>query len=148
MRLTLPKKLTTRQQAIKAGYRSGLEHKTAEMLKKKKVKYTYEETKIKWEDYRIRKYTPDFILHNGIVIETKGRFTREDRRKHLAIKRQYGKEYDIRFVFSNSRSKLDKGAKSTYGEWCTKNGFLYADKEIPQEWIDEWRLNVKDGWKI
>tara|TARA_B110000495_G_C22622744_1_gene370977 strand:- start:126 stop:527 length:402 start_codon:yes stop_codon:yes gene_type:complete len=133
----LPKKLTTRQQAIKAGYRSGLEHKTAEMLKKKKVKYTYEETKIKWEDYRIRKYTPDFILHNGIVIETKGRFTREDRRKHLAIKRQYGKEYDIRFVFSNSRSKLDKGAKSTYGEWCTKNGFLYADKEIPQEWIDE-----------
>ena len=133
MRLTLPKKLTTRQQAIKAGYRSGLEHKTAEMLKKKKVKYTYEETKIKWEDYRIRKYTPDFILHNGIVIETKGRFTREDRRKHLAIKRQY----DIRFVFSNSRSKLDKGAKSTYGEWCTKNGFLYADKEIPQEWIDE-----------
>jgi|TARA_R110002124_G_C8924750_1_gene511525 hypothetical protein len=137
MRLTLPKKLTTRQQAIKAGYRSGLEHKTAEMLKKKKVKYTYEETKIKWEDYRIRKYTPDFILHNGIVIETKGRFTREDRRKHLAIKRQYGKEYDIRFVFSNSRSKLDKGAKSTYGEWCTKNGFLYADKEIPQEWIDE-----------
>tara|TARA_R110000787_G_scaffold123097_2_gene234074 strand:+ start:702 stop:1115 length:414 start_codon:yes stop_codon:yes gene_type:complete len=137
MRLTLPKKLTTRQQAIKAGYRSGLEHKTAEMLKKKKVKYTYEETKIKWEDYRIRKYTPDFILHNGIVIETKGRFTREDRRKHLAIKRQYGKEYDIRFVFSNSRSKLDKGAKSTYGEWCTKNGFLYSDKEIPQEWIDE-----------
>ena len=137
MRLTLPKKLTTRQQAIKAGYRSGLEHKTAEMLKKKKVKYTYEETKIKWEDYRIRKYTPDFILHNGIVIETKGRFTREDRRKHLAIKRQYGKEYDIRFVFSNSRSKLEKGAKSSYGEWCTKNGFLYADKEIPQEWIDE-----------
>ena len=137
MRLTLPKKLTTRQQAIKAGYRSGLEHKTAEMLKKKKVKYTYEETKIKWEDYRIRKYTPDFILHNGIVIETKGRFTREDRRKHLAIKRQYGKEYDIRFVFSNSRSKLYKGAKSSYGDWCIKNGFLYADKEIPQEWIDE-----------
>ena len=135
--MTLPKKLTTRQQAIKAGYRSGLEHKTAEMLKKKKVKYTYEETKIKWEDYRIRKYTPDFILHNGIVIETKGRFTREDRRKHLAIKRQYGKEYDIRFVFSNSRSKLYKGAKSSYGDWCNKNGFLYADKEIPEEWINE-----------
>ena len=133
----MPKKLTTRQQAIKAGYRSGLEHKTAEMLKKKKVKYTYEETKIKWEDYRIRKYTPDFILHNGIVIETKGRFTREDRRKHLAIKRQYGKEYDIRFVFSNSRSKLYKGAKSSYGDWCNKNGFLYADKEIPEEWINE-----------
>ena len=137
MRLTLPKKLTTRQQAIKAGYRSGLEEQTAKMLKKKKVRYTYEETKIKWEDFKIRTYTPDFVLHNGIIIETKGRFTASDRRKHLEIKRQYGKEYDIRFVFSNSRSKLDKGAKSTYGDWCTKNGFLYADKEIPQEWIDE-----------
>jgi len=133
----LPKKLTTRQQAIKAGYRSGLEEQTAKMLKKKKVKYTYEETKIKWEDFRIRTYTPDFVLHNGIIIETKGRFIAADRRKHLEIKRQYGKEYDIRFVFSNSRSKLYKGAKSSYGDWCNKNGFLYADREIPEEWINE-----------
>ena len=66
------KKLTTRQKAIKAGYRSGLEEQTAKMLKKKKVKFTYEETKIKWEDFKIRTYTPDFVLHNGIIVETKG----------------------------------------------------------------------------
>jgi len=110
------------------------------MLTKKKIKYTYEETKIKWEDFKIRTYTPDFVLHNGIIVETKGRFTAADRRKHLEIKRQYGDEHDIRFVFSNSRAKLYKGAKSSYGDWCTKNGFLYADKEIPEEWLNEWRL--------
>ena len=131
------KKLTTRQKAIKAGYRSGLEEQTAKMLKKKKVKFTYEETKIKWEDFKIRTYTPDFVLHNGIIVETKGRFTDADRRKHLEIKKQYGKEYDIRFVFSNSRAKLYKGAKSSYADWCKKNGFLYSDKEIPEEWLNE-----------
>ena len=133
----MARKLTTRQRALKAGYRSGLEHQTAKMLKKKKVKYTYEETKIKWEDFKIRTYTPDFVLDNGIIVETKGRFTVADRRKHLEIKRQYGTEHDIRFVFSNSRTKLDKGAKSSYGDWCDKHGFLYADEEIPEEWLNE-----------
>jgi hypothetical protein len=133
----LPKKLTTRQRAIKAGYRSGLEEQTAKALKKKKIKFSYELLKIKWEDFKIRTYTPDFQLPNGIIIETKGRFTAADRRKHLEIQRQYFSAYDIRFVFSNSRAKLYKGAKSSYGDWCKKNNFLYADKEIPQEWIDE-----------
>lgn len=133
----MPKKLTTRQRAIKAGYRSGLEHKTAKALKKKKVKFSYELLKIKWEDFKIRTYTPDFQLPNGIIIETKGEFTTADRRRHLEIQRQYFSAYDIRFVFSNSRAKLYKGAKSSYGDWCKKNNFLYADKEIPQEWIDE-----------
>ena len=133
----MPRKLSIRQQALKAGYRSGLEEETAKMLTKKKIKYTYEETKIKWEDFKIRTYTPDFVLHNGIIVETKGRFTAADRRKHLEIKRQYGKEHDIRFVFSNSRSKLYKGAKSSYGDWCNKHNFLYADKEIPEVWLNE-----------
>ena len=133
----MPRKLSIRQQALKAGYRSGLEEETAKMLTKKKIKYTYEETKIKWEDFKIRTYTPDFVLHNGIIVETKGRFTAADRRKHLEIKRQYGKEHDIRFVFSNSRSKLYTGAKSSYGDWCNKHNFLYADKEIPEVWLNE-----------
>lgn len=123
--------------ARRNGYRSGLEHVTAEYLKAANITFMYENIKIEWEDLAYRTYTPDFVLHNGIIVETKGRFTAADRRKHLEIKRQYGKEYDIRFVFSNSRSKLYKGAKSSYGDWCNKNGFLYADKEIPEEWINE-----------
>lgn len=125
---------------IQAGYRSGLEEDTAAYLKKKKVKFTYEKEKIKWVDLKVRTYTPDFVLENGIIIETKGRFISVDRRKHQEIKKQFP-ELDIRFVFANSKAKLYKGAKSSYGDWCTKHGFKYADKVIPDDWLKE----TKDG---
>ena len=63
-------------------------------------------------------------------------FTAADRRKHLAIKKQHP-ALDIRFVFENSRRKLRKGAKSTYGEWCIKYGFRYYDRIIPEDWLKE-----------
>ena len=122
--------------ALKAGYRSGLEDETAKYLAEKGIEFTYEKEKIKWLDSKIRTYTPDFKLSNGIIIETKGRFVASDRRKHKEIKKQFP-DYDIRFVFSNSRAKLYKGATSTYGDWCKKNGFMYADKVIPEEWLNE-----------
>mgnify|MGYP005992376689 FL=1 len=126
----------SRFHGIAAGYRSGLEESMAINLEERGVSFTYEEEKIKWLDSKERTYTPDFVLSNGIIIETKGRFVSSDRRKHKEIKKQYpGK--DIRFVFSNSRAKLYKGAKSTYGDWCDKNGFLYSDKTIPEEWLTE-----------
>jgi hypothetical protein len=126
-----------RRRALKAGYRSGLEEDTAKFLKKNKVSYQYELLKIKWTDLRIRTYTPDFVLPNGIIIETKGRFIASDRSKHLTIRKQYGDTYDIRFIFSNSKARLYKGSKTTYGMWCEKYGFLYANKEIPKEWLKE-----------
>jgi hypothetical protein len=126
-----------RRRALKAGYRSGLEEDTAKFLKKNKVSYQYELLKIKWTDLRIRTYTPDFVLPNGIIIETKGRFIASDRSKHLTIRKQYGDTYDIRFIFSNSKARLYKGSKTTYGMWCEKHGFLYANKEIPKEWLKE-----------
>jgi len=133
----LNSKSSTRKRALKAGYRSGLEEQTAKDLKKRKVSFTYEETKIKWLDSKMRTYTPDFVMPNGVIVETKGRFVATDRRKHLEIKKQFGDLYDIRFVFTNSRSKLYKGAKSSYADWCDKHGFLYADKTIPEEWLNE-----------
>ena len=122
--------------AMKHGYRSGLEHKVSIYLDELKHKYLYEKVKIEWEDLAYRTYTPDFILKNGIIIETKGRFLTTDRRKHLCIKKQHPK-LDIRFVFTNSRSKLSKGAKSTYAEWCIKHGFRYYDRIIPEDWLKE-----------
>ena len=124
------------QAARKYGYRSGLEHKISIDLKERKVKYLYEKIKIEWEDLCYRTYTPDFVLNNGIIIESKGMFTASDRRKHLAIKKQHTK-LDIRFVFENSRRKLRKGAKSTYGEWCERYNFIYYDRIIPEAWIKE-----------
>jgi len=92
--------------------------------------------KIEWEDLAYRTYTPDFVLPNGIIIESKGLFTSEDRRKHLLIKKQHP-SLDIRFVFSNSRSKLRKGSKSTYASWCDTKGFLYYDRIVPLPWLKE-----------
>jgi hypothetical protein len=125
-----------RREAIKYGYRSGLEHKLSQYLDSLKHKYQYESIKIEWEDLAYRTYTPDFILENGIIIETKGRFLVADRRKHLAIQKQHPK-LDIRFVFTNSKSKLNKGAKSTYEQWCIKHKFRYYDRIIPEDWLKE-----------
>ena len=117
-------------------YRSGLEREVAEYLKGKQSKVRYEVLKIEWEDLRYRTYTPDFMLDNGIIIETKGIFDSEDRRKHLEVRKQHPK-LDIRFVFSNSMAKLYKGSKTRYCNWCDKNGFMWAHRVIPEEWLKE-----------
>jgi|TARA_R100001463_G_scaffold129430_2_gene188340 hypothetical protein len=122
--------------ARKNGYRSGLEDAVATYLNKLKIVFTYEKVKIEWEDLAYRTYTPDFVLNNGIIIETKGMFTALDRRKHIAIKKQHPK-LDIRFVFTNSKRKLRKGAKSSYAQWCIRYGFNYYDRIIPEEWLKE-----------
>jgi hypothetical protein len=122
--------------AIKNGYRSGLEDKISEQLKSLSVPVKYEELKISYQVNETRTYTPDFELPNGIIIESKGRFVAADRKKHLLIQKQYP-FFDIRFVFSNSKAKINKGSKTSYADWCNKFGFIYADKLIPKEWIDE-----------
>jgi len=74
-----------RASAIKAGYRSGFEDDVARELRSKDIDFEYEKNKIKWVDIKVRTYTPDFVLANGIIIETKGRFVANDRRKHKEI---------------------------------------------------------------
>ena len=132
------KPLTVRQIALKHGFRSGLEDKIAESLTNQGVPFEYEKLVIGYtQPAKARKYTPDFVLlNNGIIIESKGRFITADRQKHLMIKEQLP-DLDIRFVFSNSKAKLSKLSQTTYGMWCDKHGFQYADKEIPQAWLTE-----------
>jgi len=125
--------MATTRQAIKHGWRSGLEERVAKELSESGIKYEYESMKIKYDVSETRTYTPDFILPNGIIVETKGRFVAADRKKHLLIQKQF--DYDIRFVFQNARAKLFKGAKSTYSQWCDKHGFLWAQGSIPEEWL-------------
>lgn len=122
---------------MKYGFRSGLEEAIAEDLTSKGVGFTFEETVINYtKPERISKYTPDFILENGIIIESKGRFLTEDRQKHLLVQKQ-NPDLDIRFVFSNSKTKISKRSKTTYADWCIKHGFQYADKLIPDDWLKE-----------
>ncbi|WP_142850908.1 endodeoxyribonuclease [Telmatospirillum sp. J64-1] len=130
---------TTSDPGLKNGYRSGLEEEIAAELEARGVPVRYEvpDTVIPYtKPARMSRYTPDFVLPNGIIIETKGRFVTADRQKHLLIKQQHP-DLDIRFVFSNSRQRISKQSKTTYADWCLKHGFLFADRTIPEEWINE-----------
>ena len=121
----------------KKTFRSGLEDTTALQIKSKGAKLLYETSKIKYtipESDHV--YTPDFILPNGIIVETKGRFMIDDRKKHLLIRAQHP-DKDIRFVFTWSATKLYKGARTTYSDWCIKYNFKFADKKIPDSWFNE-----------
>lgn len=91
---------------------------------------------------KTHKYTPDFILPNAIIVESKGIFETADRQKHLYIKEQYP-HLDIRFVFSNPAHKLYKGSKTTYAMWCKQHDFKYAKELIPSEWFEEGAKSLK-----
>lgn len=131
----MKKKVTKRQAARIKGYRSGLEETVDGLLKAKGIDGEYEQHKIRYiKPATNHKYTPDFKLPNGIYVETKGRFTTADRKKHLLIKEQYP-DLDIRFLFYNANNRLSKKSKTTYADWCNKNGFIFAEKEIPDSWL-------------
>jgi hypothetical protein len=79
-------------------------------------------------------YTPDFILPNGVIVETKGVLTPEDRRKMLAVKAAHPTR-DIRFCFMRAATKLSRrpGALS-YGQWADRHGFEWCEDHIPTDW--------------
>lgn len=123
-------------------FRSGLEDKVSKQLEGKGIKFDYELWKIPYVvPASNHVYTPDFLLPNGIFIETKGLWESDDRMKHLLIREQFP-ELDIRLVFSSSRTKLYKGSPTSYGAWCEKHGILFADKLIPVEWLKEPKKEV------
>ena len=130
------KKLTSKEVGLKYGYRSGLEELVAKELRLAGIDPKYESTKLPYEVHKSHTYTPDFPVTDTIIIETKGRFLTADRMKMLEVKRQYP-DIDFRFIFTNSNSRISKLSKTTYAKWCQNNGFKYADKHVPLEWIEE-----------
>ena len=86
--------------------RSNFERRIAKELTAAGMSYKYEAYSYEYEDpivspktycaacgdsnlYQIRYYTPDFFLDNGIIIETKGKFTPRNRRTMLAVRDAY-----------------------------------------------------------
>jgi hypothetical protein len=129
------------QVAIKHGFRSGLEDNVNDMLKEHNKSFSYESEKISYIQPETKhNYTPDFVLNrmdgNKMYIETKGRWVKTDRLKFDLIFQQYP-DIDIRFVFQNPNAKLYKGSKTTYAQYCDKKGWLWAKKEIPEDWLKE-----------
>lgn len=118
-------------------FRSKFEKETAEHLERKEVEYHYEKIKVEYEiPARVTTYKPDFVLPNGICIETKGIMEAKERQKHILIKSQI-KDLDIRFVFYNAKKTITKNGTTTYADWANHNGFKWADKKIPDEWLSE-----------
>ena len=114
-------------------FRSGLEERVADLLVELGISYEYETTKI---DYTIEHvYTPDFILPNGVVLETKGFWDPEDRRKIKAVKAQ-NPDLDLRMVFQSPFNKISKKSKTTYAKWCERHDIPWTSfHNIPLEWL-------------
>lgn len=119
------------------GYRSGLENKIAKELLAQGIDPQFEKVKIRYSvPSKDHTYTADFLLPNGIVVESKGRFLSKDRQKHLLIKAQHP-EWDLRFVFTNPLARISKASATTYALWCEKHGFKFSKGSVPQGWLDE-----------
>jgi len=107
--------------------RNDFERSLDRFLRRKKVNFKYESEKI---PYVIAgHYLPDYVIETKlgkIYVEAKGYLRPESKRKMVAVKRQHP-EMDIRFVFYSRRPSQIK--------WADKQGFKWAIKEIPEEWL-------------
>lgn len=118
--------------------RSKLELKFEEILLEAKAEYDYEVTVIPYTVPESQhKYTVDWTLLNGLLIETKGYLSdHQERNKYVLLKQQYP-NLDLRFVFDNP-NKLCGGTKYTHAKWAEKNGFRYCsikDTDTIKQWI-------------
>jgi len=81
----------------------------------------YEQDKVKYViPASNHTYTPDFTVTKNVYIETKGLWTGADRKKAVLIKQQHP-EIKILYVFQRNQG-LSKKSKTTYLDWCAKNG--------------------------
>ena len=115
-------------------FKSGFERTVAANLNARGADFVYEGLEFPY--ILTGTYHPDIqLVRNGIVIELKGILDRESKRKMAAVRKQYP-DLDIRFLFMDANKKIP-GSKQTHAQWAEKNGFRWAEREVPQEWLDE-----------
>jgi hypothetical protein len=125
---------------VKHDKRSDFEERVHKYLLKKGIEHDYEGEVLAYTvPEKKHKYLPDFSIANTpVIIEAKGRFDPDDRRKMLLLKEQHpDREFRMLFMRNN---KLTKHSNTTYGAWCDKHGFKWhVDKEgrIPPEWVKD-----------
>lgn len=148
-----PIKLALETAEIETPFRSGLEKKIAAQLDGAGIKYDYEDLIVPYEvPARTAKYKADFpIRDTNIIIEGKGHFgannfggrfsnmrdnSVKERQKFALLKEQHP-DLDIRFVFSRASAPIYKGSKTTHGKWAEDHGFMWSEKVMPPEWVEE-----------
>jgi len=130
--------------------RSKFEKRIAQELKDAGIKFKYEQYSYEYDEplrknrshcddcggsnlVRTGWYTPDFFLENGVIIETKGRFTAADRRKMIAVQKEHPK-LDIKMLFMRD-NKIHKRSLVKYSEWCVVNNYDYAIGHPKEDWL-------------
>ena len=131
--------------------RSKFEVRIAKELKDAGVKYEYESIQLEYEEplrrnnakcgacgskdlRRIGWYTPDFVLSNGIILETKGRFTAADRRKMLSVINDHPDERIVMLFMRDN--KIHKNSTTHYSDWCMEHDIEYAVGHPLKEWLE------------
>ena len=131
-----------------APYKSRYEYNQAVRLEKNGIKFEYEKHKLNWYEEisnghcpccqstdvcKLRSYTPDFYFPEvDIFVETKGRFTSQNRTFMEQIIKQ--SEVEIRMVFmSDNYCTKKKGMR--YSRWCELKGIEFAIGSIPLSWV-------------
>jgi hypothetical protein len=150
---------------IEPTFRSLLEKDAAEKLTAHGVPYGFESQYITYTvPSREAKYLPDFSFEGcPIILEPKGRFggsyefkgkrmgnskdaAVKERQKFVLLKEQHP-EWDIRFIFSKAKTPIYPGSPTSYGKWATDHGFKWAEKVVPDAWIEEIKAYLKQPKK-
>jgi hypothetical protein len=121
--------------------KSGFEVTLVQQLDDSGVDYTYEAQALKFTPpSKARRKTFDWWIttRSGklIVVESKGWWAPKARLAEIECIKQ-NPEYDVRYVFMRSSTKINKTSKTSYADVCIKNNILFADGRIPDDWLDE-----------
>lgn len=117
-------------------WRSGSEAKVGDFLREQGVSFGFEDRKVTYiSPAKKHNYTPDFNLENGVTIEVKGRWLSGDRQK-IALVLKQNPTLDLRLLFDRPTTPISKGSKTTYADWCDKQGIPWAKgPEVPAAWL-------------
>jgi hypothetical protein len=128
---------------VPAPYRSWFEVDIAIDSLERGICFEYEKEHIIWiEPEKVRKYKPDFFVNRKkdgslLVVEAKGRWTADDRKKICCVTEQ-NPDLDLRMLFERDNTLSKSPNSKHYSEWCDKKGIKWGiGRSIPQEWMDE-----------
>lgn len=134
--------------------RSKFEVLVGDSLKRLGVPFEYEPFNVKYfsrinsalcavcgskDVHKGRNYRPDFVLGNGIYLESKGKLTSAERSKIIAILDTSNvitrDNYRLLFMRDNT---LSKASTTRYSDWAAKHGIIFhvsQQGEVPIEWV-------------
>lgn len=134
---------TSKDIAKMAGMRSIGEVRFAADLEARGITYKYEPYILMYNyEPKKHRYTPDFSITNInnkeiLVVEYKGKMTKQTRDKLIAIKKCHpAKRICIVFEKPNNKIGSWKGA-TRYWEWAEQHGFEWSEQYALEEWLND-----------